>query len=113
MEKIYYNKLIRDRIPEIIEAAGKRYQISVLTEEEYVQALRKKVVEEAEEVKRSTGGDLVKEIADLFEVVSYLMAVCDVSPEEVEKMRSDRHEMRGGFDKRLNLIWSERKSGSE
>jgi predicted house-cleaning noncanonical NTP pyrophosphatase (MazG superfamily) len=44
-----YNKLVRDRIPEIIQVAGQEYSVEVMAETEFQQALRKKLVEEAQE----------------------------------------------------------------
>ena len=62
MEKIY-NKLVRDRIPEIIEADGRKCETVILSDEEYIAALDKKLSEELAEYLES--GSL-EELADLF-----------------------------------------------
>lgn len=106
MGKIFYHKLIRDRIPEIIEAAGKNCETIVLTEEEYLEALRSKLVEEAKEAQHALPSDLIKELADLQEVMDTLMAVYSITPEQVNVVQEKRRIERGGFEQRLKLIWS-------
>jgi predicted house-cleaning noncanonical NTP pyrophosphatase (MazG superfamily) len=106
MSKIIYNKLIRDRIPEIIRAAGKQCETVLMTDEEYIQALRSKLVEEAREAHQAAPGDLVTELADLQEVIAALMAVYGISPEQVSTVQSSRRVERGGFEQRLKLLWS-------
>ncbi|MEP0772451.1 nucleoside triphosphate pyrophosphohydrolase [Coleofasciculus sp. FACHB-SPT36] len=58
-----YNKLVRDRIPEIIHQAGRECKVQVMSEAEYHQALRDKLIEEAQEAAEATAQDLVKELA--------------------------------------------------
>ncbi len=106
MSKIFYNKLIRDRIPEIIRSAGKACEIEVMTEEEYIQALRTKLVEEAQEAQNASPDALVMELADLQEVISALMKILNLTAEQVNKIQSARRDERGGFESRLKLIWS-------
>jgi predicted house-cleaning noncanonical NTP pyrophosphatase (MazG superfamily) len=106
MEKTIYNKLIRDRIPEIIKSAGKHYEAVVMSDEEYVIALRSKLVEEAQEVEKAAEKDLITELADLQEVIAALMSACSIDPEQVNAVQDARRYQRGGFEKRLKLIWS-------
>jgi predicted house-cleaning noncanonical NTP pyrophosphatase (MazG superfamily) len=106
MSKIIYNKLIRDRIPEIIRAAGKQCETDMMTDEEYIQALRSKLVEEAQEVEQAAPNDLLTELADLQEVIAALMAVYGISPEQVSTVQCSRRVERGGFEQRLKLLWS-------
>ena len=101
-----YNKLIRDRIPEIIHAAGKQCETEVMPEAEYLQALRDKLVEEALEVQKAAPADLATELADICEVMDALMAAYGISPEQVRLLQAARREERGAFEKRLKLIWS-------
>jgi predicted house-cleaning noncanonical NTP pyrophosphatase (MazG superfamily) len=106
MRKIH-NKLIRDRIPEIIQAAGKRCALEVLSEEDYQQALRQKLIEEAEEAAIAMGDDLIQELADLYEVIDGLMATYHIDRAVVIKTQEARRSERGGFDQRLCLLWTE------
>jgi predicted house-cleaning noncanonical NTP pyrophosphatase (MazG superfamily) len=62
-----YNKLVRDRIPEIIHRAGEHYAVKAMSEEEYQQALRHKLVEEASEAAQTqTPQELVTEMEFAF-----------------------------------------------
>lgn len=105
MPRITYNKLVRDRIPEIIEAEGKQYRTAVMTEDEYRAALLAKLVEEAIEAREAMPGELVKELADLYEVIDAVMATYGIDRSEVLQAQQERHAERGGFDKQIKLIW--------
>ncbi|MEX0934982.1 MAG: nucleoside triphosphate pyrophosphohydrolase [Candidatus Paceibacterota bacterium] len=100
-----YNKLVRDLIPDIIAADGKEASVRILEEDEYKIALLSKLIEEAEEVVEASGDskELTKEIGDLEEVISSLIQACDLSREDITKLRQERKEDRGGFAKRIFL----------
>ncbi|WP_396454250.1 hypothetical protein [Actinomadura sp.] len=93
-------KLVRDRIPEIIRAAGGRPETRVADADEHVGRLRAKLVEEAGEYIAS--GD-PGELADLLEVVHALAAAHGMSPADLERRRSAKAEERGTFSRRLIL----------
>ncbi len=97
---IPYDKLVRDRIPEIIETEGKHCQVRVLDEAEYARRLDEKLAEELEEYQRS--GD-VEELVNLLEVVRAIAASHGLPWDEVERRRLAKQEARGGFSKRLLL----------
>lgn len=99
-----YNKLVRDRIIEIIEEDGRKANYRVLDEEEYREELNKKL---QEEVKEYLEENCVEELADIVEVIYGILKSMNVSLEEFEKVRLDKKEKRGGFDKRLFLIDAE------
>ncbi|MFA5004280.1 MAG: nucleoside triphosphate pyrophosphohydrolase [Candidatus Saccharimonadales bacterium] len=94
-----YNKLVRDKIPEIIEADGETPVTRILDEEEYLQELIKKLGEEYEEFKEAVN---VEELADLQEVI---LALADViaNREELEKVRAEKATKRGGFKDKIFL----------
>ena len=100
MSTIHYNKLVRDRIPEIIEASCKRCVCSTLSDEEYLAKLDEKLNEELAEYQESKS---MEELADLLEVIRALAAARGSSMEEVEAIRRDKAEKRGGFEKRILL----------
>ena len=102
-----HNKLVRDRIPEIIQAAGHEYAIEVLSEEEYRQALRQKLIEEAHEAANSTDENFIKELADVYEVIEGLLAFYHIDRDVVIRVQGERRAERGGFNKRLCLLWAE------
>ena len=95
-----YNKLIRDKIPEIIEAAGKQCRVEVMNEEEYIDALDQKLDEELAEYQADKS---LEELADLLEVVYAVVVARGYSVEELESVRKEKAEERGGFEKRLRL----------
>ena len=107
MKKVY-NKLIRDRIPEIIEKDGVGYKTRVLKQKEYKQELLKKIVEESQEVLETKGDkkELIKEIGDVQEIIAYLIKVFNLDRKEINKVRRKRKKSRGGFDKKLFLEYT-------
>ncbi|MDT3416774.1 MULTISPECIES: nucleoside triphosphate pyrophosphohydrolase [Brevibacillus] len=99
-----YNKLIRDRIPEIIAATGKRYTTSVLSDEEYLVKLREKCQEELDEYNSAKSDrESLEELADVLEVVYALARVHGASPRDLEEIRRSKAEKRGGFEQKLFL----------
>ena len=100
MKKITYHKLVRDRIPEIIEQSGKTCTYSILTDEEYLEHLDKKLNEELAEYQESKS---MEELADLLEVMRAVAVARGSSPEKVEHIRKEKAEKRGGFEKRILL----------
>ncbi len=95
-----YNKLVRDRIPEIIAAGGKECVFEVMTEEEYLRMLDLKLEEELAEYRESKS---MEEIADLLEVIRAVVYARGSSTDEVESIRLAKREKRGGFERRILL----------
>lgn len=93
-------KLVRDRIPEIIESTGGRPDVRVATDGEYRAFLRAKLLEEAGEY---AAADDPEELADVVEVAYALAAAHGVSADELDRMRRTKVAERGGFDRRLVL----------
>ncbi len=95
-----YNKLVRDKIPEIIESAGKVAQCETLDEEAYLKALDVKLSEELNEY--LVAGE-VAELADLLEVVYAVAVARGCSRNKLERIRAEKAERRGAFEKRILL----------
>lgn len=94
-------KLVRDKIPEIIIADGKKPIIRILDDNEYLQELDKKLNEEIAEYQVDKS---IEEMADVLEV---LFAICEArghSVEELMKVRDAKREKRGGFEQKI--FWS-------
>ena len=100
MKKIEYHKLVRDRIPEIIEKDGKTCVCSELSQEDYIIMLDQKLNEELAEYQ---DGKSMEELADLLEVMAAVAAARGSSLDEVEKIRLRKKEKRGGFEKKILL----------
>ena len=96
-----YNKLVRDRIPEIIEQGGNRCRVEVLSDEDYLRMVDAKLDEELAEY-HADGS--VEELADLLEVIYAAAAARGYSREELERIRAKKAEKRGGFEKKIMLI---------
>lgn len=97
---IEYNKLVRDNIPEIIEASGKKCDIEILDDEQYLEYLNKKLMEEVKEYLES--GE-VEELADLEEVLRAILDVKTTTYDDFERIRKSKVEKRGAFKKKLLL----------
>lgn len=102
-----YNKLVRDRIPEIIATDGRHCATEIMKDEEFRQALLVKLIEEAQEVADADAGDMVKEIADLYEVIDALLIAFNLDKDAVLATQKKRCEERGGFKKRIKLLWTD------
>ena len=100
-----HNKLVRDRILEIIEKDGVEYKSRILEGEEFKQELLNKIVEEAQEVLAAVNDtkELTKEIADVLEVIGYIIKTFELDNNEIQNMKQSRHDARGGFDKKIYL----------
>ena len=109
--RVTYNKLIRDRIPEIIEADGHRAVTRVLRGEDYRAALLAKLVEEAREAENAPDDELAGELADVWEVFQALMATLPLTRHELDALAAAKRDKRGGFDGRIFLEYTEEAPG--
>lgn len=100
MAKKLYHKLVRDRIPEIIEQSGKTCVVSVLSDEEYLRMVDEKLNEELAEY-RADGS--IEELADLMEVIYAAAKARGYTIEQLETVRVDKAQRRGTFDKKILL----------
>jgi len=105
--RIDYHKLVRDRIPELIRREGRQCETRIASEEEFVSLLRTKLIEEAQEAATASDAELVKELADLLEVMDTLVAACNLDYNTIRSRQAERRRDRGGFDKRLVLLCTE------
>lgn len=96
-----YNKLVRDKIPEIILASGKEPVTRISGEEKYKQLLKDKLVEE---VKEYLDSDNPEELADILEVLMALSSSKGIEWKEIEQIAKEKREERGGFEKRIVLV---------
>ncbi len=96
MEK--YNKLVRDKIPQILDEKGVVYEKRIATPEEYKVELIKKLAEEVNEFGEAGAPE---ELADILEVISALRKLPEY--ENVEKLRKQKSDERGGFEEKIIL----------
>lgn len=100
MNIIKYHKLVRDRIPEIIESAGKACICTELSNDAYIAMLDAKLNEELAEYQESKS---LEELADLLEVMQATVIARGYTLDELERIRAEKAAKRGGFAKRLLL----------
>lgn len=99
MSKVY-NKLVRDKIPEIIQADSKTAKTRVLNDQDYLEALIKKLQEEVTELAAARN---TEELADVHEVLIALAEALGIDHKELERVRKAKAELRGGFTDRVFL----------
>jgi predicted house-cleaning noncanonical NTP pyrophosphatase (MazG superfamily) len=95
-----YNKLVRDRIPEIIEASGKTCTCETLSDGKYIEMLNQKLQEEVAEYLES---GTLEELADIGEVMHAILDYKGIPLAEFQRVRSEKLKERGGFAKRILL----------
>lgn len=99
-----YNKLVRDKIPEIIEADGKTSKTRILSDEEYITSLEAKLNEEVSEYQKDNN---LEEMADILEVLQAICVARGYSLVELEALRAKKASERGGFADRIFLEYVE------
>lgn len=100
-----YNKLVRDRIPEIIQKSGKQLKTEILSEARYIEELKAKLNEEVTEYQEAAADDeALEELADILELMHALARQHGGSIERVEDIRREKAEKRGAFNDRIYLI---------
>ena len=105
-KKIAYNKLVRDRIPEIIKSSGKSCEVRTLEDEEYLRMIDAKLDEELAEYHKDQN---LEELADLLEVIYAATEARGFSIDQLEELRAAKASARGCFQKKLCLIKVEEK----
>jgi predicted house-cleaning noncanonical NTP pyrophosphatase (MazG superfamily) len=96
-----YSKLVRDKIPQIIEESGKRAITYALSDKEYEVFLERKLDEETLEYHESKDAE---ELADILEVVVALAEHKGLSFEDLMALRNEKAEKKGSFSERIFLV---------
>ncbi len=96
-----YNKLIRDRIPEILENKGVNFSSHIADDTEYWKKLKLKIVEEATEFAKDDNAK--EELADILEVMHAILDHKNITFESIEEIRLKKKRDRGGFAKKIIL----------
>jgi predicted house-cleaning noncanonical NTP pyrophosphatase (MazG superfamily) len=108
VSRIYYNKLIRDNIPDIIKSKHQECEVRTLTDiQEFQQELFKKIKEEATSLSMvRTRDDFMNEYADLMMVLDTIIEQLEITPEELQKVREENLLRKGKYKHQHYLIWS-------
>ncbi|MFA5085999.1 MAG: nucleoside triphosphate pyrophosphohydrolase [Candidatus Paceibacterota bacterium] len=95
-----YNKLVRDRIPEIIKSKGSIPITHIADDKEYWQKLKEKLQEEVNEFIQDENAE---EMADILEVIDAIINFKNFSKEELEAIKNKKAEERGKFKDKIIL----------
>ena len=96
-----YDKLVRDKIPEIIKQNGGSPKVEILNDESYFNALNRKLTEEVAEYLEKYS---VEELADIMEVIHAIAKHKELTMADLECIRLKKLDERGGFDGRISLV---------
>ncbi len=110
-KKYFHQKLIRDRIPEVIKASGDTGKTKILSGKQFEIELKKKLVEEAKELEKAPKEELLNELADVLELVKSIGSHYKIQFHKIEEYQKEKRKKRGGFSKKLFLVWSTGKGG--
>ncbi|MBI2268569.1 MAG: nucleoside triphosphate pyrophosphohydrolase [Candidatus Blackburnbacteria bacterium] len=104
MNRKTYNKLIRDRIPEIIKKNNAVPKVSELNDDQFKIALKEKLVEEAKELlEAKTDEEILNELSDVLQLLESIALNNNTTIVEVEKQKEKKKIERGGFERKLFL----------
>lgn len=95
-----YNKLVRDKILDLIKSEGRNYTYHIADDKEYYEKLNQKLVEEVGEYLES---EKIEELADMLEVMHAICEYKQIDFNELEKERIRKKQSRGGFSDRIIL----------
>ena len=95
-----HNKLVRDKIPQLIFKSGKTPSTHKATNKEYWQKLKNKLQEEVDEFSESESKE---ELADILEVIDSICRFKKINKKSLEYVRLKKAKQRGGFRKQIIL----------
>lgn len=105
MTSIVHNKLVRDRVPDNIAADGKRAILTIVTGDELLAAMRRKVVEEANELScAQTKEQITEEIGDLLEIIAAYRNALGITAHDVQAQMMRKTSKCGNFTQGKVLI---------
>lgn len=102
------NKLVRDKIVQIMQDHGSKLYWIKLEDKEFIKQLKIKLVEEADEVAHANSKDtILEEIADTLEVLHTLAQACNISQKEIVAFQKKKRDEKGGFEQRVFVTFAE------
>jgi predicted house-cleaning noncanonical NTP pyrophosphatase (MazG superfamily) len=107
-KKIFYRKLIRDKIPEKMTRVGAAYAVRKLGKKEFEKELLKKVGEEASGLLAAKNkAEIIEELADVLDVAEEIRQHWKIKPSCLKAKQKENTAKKGGFKKKIFLVWSE------
>jgi predicted house-cleaning noncanonical NTP pyrophosphatase (MazG superfamily) len=106
-ERIYYNKLVWDNVPDLIREKGKECEVRTLEDDEFELEILKKVEEEASALPETASRqELIDEIADVVTCVEYIKSIKNITELELADALERHARKKGRFEKKQFLVWS-------
>ena len=107
--RVYYNKLVRDNIPDIIKAKHEHCEVRPITDmQEFQQELFKKIKEEATSLAMTRSkAEFLEEYADLLMVLETIITQLDITHEEIHAVREENLLRKGRYKHQHFLLWSD------
>lgn len=99
--KVEYNKLVRDKIPEIIKKSGRTCEYKILGESEVKDALKEKLIEKAEIFSKRPSED---ELSDIYELLGAIIETFEYEPLHIDYLKLQNKESKGSYSKKIFLI---------
>lgn len=103
MEKVF-NKLVRDKIPDIIKSNNEKCDIRILNDNEFKKELYKKLLEEANEVIHAKDDEVKEELADTLEIIIKIAEIYNSNLNEIIELCDKKRLKKGSFDKKIFLV---------
>ncbi len=107
--RVYYNKLVRDNIPDIIKGKREKCEVRRITDvQEFQQELFKKIREEAASLSMARSKqEFLEEYADLMAVLEEIVVQLNITTDELRQIRSENLLKKGRYKHQHFLVWSE------
>ncbi|WKY48841.1 nucleoside triphosphate pyrophosphohydrolase [Eubacteriaceae bacterium ES3] len=99
--KVEYNKLVRDKIPQIIKESGRTCEYKVLGDSEIKDALKEKLIEKAQIFSNKPSED---ELSDIYELLHAIVETYDYEPLHIDYLKLQNKENKGTYSNRVYLI---------
>lgn len=106
-QAIIFNKLVRDKIPDLIKNSGRRCEFEAMDDIQYAEKLSEKLCEEVQEFLKEFNAEndenAIKELADILEVIYAIVELIGVNTQDFEKIRLAKIDKNGSFSKKILL----------
>lgn len=110
-KRYHHRKLIKDKIPQIMDQRGADYEVRTMSKGEFKGELRRKLVEEAKEIVKANKSELLGELADVLQIFTSILEIENLRMRDVRKTMTDKKKRTGAFKKRIFLKWSSNPAG--
>ena len=100
MRKFRFQKLVRDKVVDGILNEGNKPDFKTLSEREYIKELKLKLLEEAKELPKAKNDNIIRELADIQEIIDNLIKALGLVQEQLKEAQEKKNELAGSFKKR-------------